>query len=207
MIALYIGYLLSGNSTILLFAELVGGSIFTVVWILSFFMLGRVQLAKFYLIGFTLMVPLSIFFILGYNFGFWTVTGDMLVGKIASLLNILVLTYSIVHRLNQPKSINSIEPIGSPNNLISKNKISAIPVINPAPFISLLKDNEYSNKPLTARELDILDCLANGLNNREIDDKFFISRSTVKTHVRNLYLKFDVANKKDLQTKLTYLFY
>ena len=207
MIALYIGYLLSGNSTILLFAELVGGSIFTVVWILSFFMLGRVQLAKFYLIGFTLMVPLSIFFILGYNFGFWTVTGDMLVGKIASLLNILVLTYSIVHRLNQPKSINSIEPIGSPNNLISKNKISAIPVINPAPFISLLKDNEYSNKPLTARELDILDCLANGLNNREIGEKLFISPSTVKTHVRNLYLKFDVSNKKDLQTKLSYLFY
>jgi DNA-binding CsgD family transcriptional regulator len=206
MVLLYLIYFLSGNSILLLLAELVGLVIFPVIWILSFVILKKKKSAKFYLLGFTLIVPLSIFFILGYNLGFWEVRGDMLIGKIASLLNILVFSYSIVYRINYSKN-DANRRIELRKKAISLQDYSNMKSTSATPFLSLLKENEYSNSPLTVREVDILDCLTKGLNNNEISEKLFISPSTVKTHIRNLYLKFNVGNKKDLKIKLSFLFY
>jgi LuxR family maltose regulon positive regulatory protein len=47
---------------------------------------------------------------------------------------------------------------------------------------------------LSARELDTLK-LIQDLSNQEIADKLFISLNTVKTHLKNIYLKFDVDNR------------
>lgn len=48
---------------------------------------------------------------------------------------------------------------------------------------------------LTSREQDILLALAEGLSNREIETKLFISKNTVRTHLRNLYSKLDVTSR------------
>ncbi len=48
---------------------------------------------------------------------------------------------------------------------------------------------------LSTRELDTLKLMAEGLMNQEVADKLFISLNTVKTHVRNIYLKLEVENR------------
>jgi LuxR family maltose regulon positive regulatory protein len=48
---------------------------------------------------------------------------------------------------------------------------------------------------LSTRELDTLKLIAEDLSNQEIADKLFISLNTVKTHLKNIYLKFDVDNR------------
>ena len=48
---------------------------------------------------------------------------------------------------------------------------------------------------LTSRESDILLALAEGLSNKEIEQKLFISKNTVRTHLRNLYSKLDVTSR------------
>lgn len=48
---------------------------------------------------------------------------------------------------------------------------------------------------LTRRELDVLRLIAEGLNNREIAEKMFISEKTVKTHVSNLLGKLGVEDR------------
>lgn len=48
---------------------------------------------------------------------------------------------------------------------------------------------------LTARELDILGQLAQGLGNREIARALFISQATVKTHLGRIYDKLGVDNR------------
>ena len=44
---------------------------------------------------------------------------------------------------------------------------------------------------ITPREMEILQLVAEGLSNREIGSRLFLSESTVKTHVSNLLSKLD----------------
>lgn len=49
--------------------------------------------------------------------------------------------------------------------------------------------------PLSDRELEVLQLLAEGHSNQEIADRLFISLNTVKTHTTNLYSKLGVSRR------------
>lgn len=53
---------------------------------------------------------------------------------------------------------------------------------------------------LTERETDVLLCIWEGLTNKEISDRLFITVSTTKYHIGNLYVKLDVKNRNQVQT-------
>lgn len=55
-------------------------------------------------------------------------------------------------------------------------------------------DSEFI-EPLSERELEVLQYLAEGLNNQEIGSKLFLSPHTVKVHTRNIYAKLGVHNR------------
>lgn len=48
---------------------------------------------------------------------------------------------------------------------------------------------------LTARELDVLRCLAQGMTNREIAEALVISETTVKTHISSILSKLNLADR------------
>jgi DNA-binding NarL/FixJ family response regulator len=50
---------------------------------------------------------------------------------------------------------------------------------------------------LTGRELSILAALGQGLSNDAIAKEFWITRETVKSHVRNIYRKLEVSNRTE----------
>lgn len=52
-----------------------------------------------------------------------------------------------------------------------------------------------TSDPLTARELDILKCVAQGMTNQEIAEKLVVSERTVRTHVSNILGKLHLANR------------
>src|SRR6187549_3668727 len=52
-----------------------------------------------------------------------------------------------------------------------------------------------SQLELSKRELEILGLLAAGHSNQEIAEKIFVSLSTVKTHIQNLFEKLDVKRR------------
>jgi LuxR family maltose regulon positive regulatory protein len=55
--------------------------------------------------------------------------------------------------------------------------------------------------PLTNRELDVLDLLAQRLSNKEIADTLFISTTTVKGHLQNIYEKLNVSKRREAVEK------
>jgi DNA-binding NarL/FixJ family response regulator len=53
------------------------------------------------------------------------------------------------------------------------------------------------NSPLTSRETEILSQIAEGKSYTNIADAIFISKETVKYHIKNIYIKLQVNNKAD----------
>lgn len=48
---------------------------------------------------------------------------------------------------------------------------------------------------LTAREMDVLRCIAKGFNNQEIAQALFVSEKTVKNHLTNIFRKINVNDR------------
>jgi LuxR family maltose regulon positive regulatory protein len=72
-------------------------------------------------------------------------------------------------------------PQGSPAQLVSEPSVSAPPLI----------------ESLTNRESEILEMLAQRLQNKEIAERLFISHETVKTHLTNIYQKLNVTKRRE----------
>jgi ATP/maltotriose-dependent transcriptional regulator MalT len=47
----------------------------------------------------------------------------------------------------------------------------------------------------SARELDVLELVAQGFSNKEIGGRLFVSEDTIKTHIRNLLVKLRARNR------------
>lgn len=73
--------------------------------------------------------------------------------------------------------------------------------IHPSIALQLMREiNRPSNlppakEPLTARELDVLKLVAQGITNHEIAERLFLSEWTVSAHVRNILGKLHLANR------------
>jgi len=62
--------------------------------------------------------------------------------------------------------------------------------------VDLSKLNHCLNTPLTDREFEILTHAIGDLNNSQIADKVFVSVNTVKYHLKKIYEKLGVSNRK-----------
>jgi DNA-binding CsgD family transcriptional regulator len=82
---------------------------------------------------------------------------------------------------------------------LSKPKIKTV-VVEKEVYVArnvnfVLNTSLVSKLELSKRELEILNLLAQGHSNGEIAAKLFISLSTVKTHLQNLFEKLDVKRR------------
>ncbi|MCW3489496.1 response regulator transcription factor [Dethiobacter alkaliphilus] len=92
---------------------------------------------------------------------------------------------------------------GSFHKITSKSRSLYLVYITPnteiKQIVSVKQDNEYD---LTIREREVLDQLIKGYTNQEIASELFISISTVKKHVHNIFNKMNVTSRASLCYKL-----
>lgn len=65
----------------------------------------------------------------------------------------------------------------------------------PRPEDFSVDQKELEKLNLSTREYEILQLLARGYSNADVAGNLFLSLSTIKTHVSNLYLKMDVKSR------------
>ena len=73
--------------------------------------------------------------------------------------------------------------------VINKKKPSEVTTSKSA--VSYLVEN-YG---LTKREAEIMELIETGIGNEEIAEKLFVSRNTIKFHIKNIFIKLDVRNR------------
>ncbi|HZJ84208.1 MAG TPA: helix-turn-helix transcriptional regulator, partial [Syntrophomonadaceae bacterium] len=57
--------------------------------------------------------------------------------------------------------------------------------------------NQEVYRHLTLREIEILSLVGRQASNQEIADELFLSLSTVKTHLRNIFRKLEVKSRSE----------
>ncbi|KAA3646748.1 MAG: hypothetical protein DWQ07_11135 [Chloroflexi bacterium] len=81
--------------------------------------------------------------------------------------------------------------------------LAAFPISEPEPVTTKQTKSAGLDliEPLSARESEVLELMAEGLTNQEIGSKLFLSLNTVKVHARNIYGKLGVNNRTQAVTK------
>jgi len=67
----------------------------------------------------------------------------------------------------------------------------------PRPSVSSLPDPHLLAEPLSPRELEVLQLIAQGLSNRDIADRLYVALDTVKGHNRKIFGKLDVQSRTE----------
>jgi DNA-binding CsgD family transcriptional regulator len=80
---------------------------------------------------------------------------------------------------------------------LTRNKevvvVKEVPVPTTQPFA--LNEERLKDLGITRRELEILELIAQGMSNREIAEKLFVSENTVKTHSSRLFDKLSAKRR------------
>jgi len=71
--------------------------------------------------------------------------------------------------------------------------IKEVSVVTVQPFA--LNEEKLRELSITKRELEILELIAEGMSNREIAEKLFVSENTVKTHSSRLFDKLSAKRR------------
>lgn len=196
----YISFFINKAFVFIAIGDLLGLVTLAYYWIHSILVLKKHDYAKFFTIGYSLVLFSAIFFVVPMNWGFngFYVSLDKV--KFGAVFEALILTYAIsyrvqvLHKENQEYRIeikNYVGEIVSLENNISKTEEVRAQNFNKK-IDSLVK--EYD---LTEREKDVLVLISDGVTNQKIADTLFISVNTTKYHIKNIYLKLDIKNKSE----------
>lgn len=70
------------------------------------------------------------------------------------------------------------------------------------PKLNAEKLNRHLLNPISDREFELAQLLYDGITNTQIAEKLFITVNTVKTHLKNIYLKLDAASRVEVIKRL-----
>ncbi|MBM4468893.1 DNA-binding response regulator [Prescottella equi] len=76
-----------------------------------------------------------------------------------------------------------------------RDAVAGRSVLSPPVAARVLDRMRRPDQALTAREAELLSLLAEGLTNKELGKRLFISEATVKTHLAHIYAKLGVESR------------
>lgn len=114
--------------------------------------------------------------------------------RFVSVLETILITFAIIYKVKDLQDLNQLYREEIDNYLImldrKSEEIKNNKQITPLDALRI----KYN---LTNRETEVLTCLWEGMSNNQISEKLFISVSTTKYHVKNLYTKLEINNRSE----------
>lgn len=99
--------------------------------------------------------------------------------------------------------------IYTPGEIFSRRRAAGLPPYPPElhsaelnPMLHLVAERIVGYQNLTRREAQIALCCVEGLTNQEIGERLFVSEQTVKSHLRNIFVKVGVNRRTELASHL-----
>ena len=140
---------------------------------------------------------------------------------IASLINkkyqfpfLFLTSYSDKETLQRAKGVNPSGYIVKPFNertLLASLEIAisnyAADINKKMPVLTMDKINRHLLSPLSDREFEIVQLIYQGITNNQIAEKIYVSINTVKTHLKNIFLKLDANSRYVLIVRLREVMY
>lgn len=168
--------------------------VFIGCWFVSLLLFKKYSYAVYFCIAYSLMVVLVFAFFIAPSFGMASTAVDENVLKIGAYFEMLIITFAVVVRMrtlqdeNQHMHDEIIAYTQQLNALSTGIKQSTI---------------DYKTKfDLSSRENEILELIIQGKSNKEIAKQLFISINTVKYHIKKLYQKLHIKNRKEVKSIL-----
>lgn len=107
----------------------------------------------------------------------------------------------VLKEVQTPELLNAIRVVGSGGKVLDPSAAAA--VIEHMRRGQVLSREDRLASQLNERELSILDLVAEGLTNREIGDRLYLSEKTVKHHVSDILAKLGFARRVEAATFAT----
>lgn len=124
--------------------------------------------------------------------------------RLVSALEIISISFAIIYDIKKIKTENSIyrkevEKYVEQLQLLSIDSNPSVvdekKTLVKADSLGAVFEELQQNYSLTERELQVLKFIAEGYSNHEISEELFVSVSTVKYHVSNLYYKLEIKSR------------
>ena len=113
------------------------------------------------------------------------------IGLLIIVFTLLILTYYFSVQRNKLKEKELRLELQNYILRIDKLQIA----VNEKGNESISTEEKLKQFELSAREAEVLKFIAQGYKNSEIAEKLFVSQNTIKTHIKNIYIKLDVRNR------------
>ena len=184
-------HLITKNYLFFVLSDLCSYFIFIGSWVSSLFLIKKHKYALIFFIAYTLILLFTFGYFITPSFGISSFYISSNTLKMGSYIEMLIITGAVAYRMNiiQKENIfmhdelyNYTQEINSLSIEIEKNKRGEN---------NLLQEYNLSN-----RENEILEGIRSGQTNKEIGERLFISVNTVKFHVKNIYEKLGINNRK-----------
>jgi DNA-binding NarL/FixJ family response regulator len=89
--------------------------------------------------------------------------------------------------------IEAIRSVNAGNSYIQPNMTKEL--VKEFNRVTMHDNNKYEENNLTAREIEVLELIAEGMINKEIARQLFISEKTVKNHVSSIFRKLQISDR------------
>ncbi|MCX2682067.1 LuxR C-terminal-related transcriptional regulator [Galbibacter sp. EGI 63066] len=185
-------YLLTGHSFCFLLLEAYTLAVLTFYWLLGVIYTKKLFYARLFVAAYFLILILAIDFYLAKLLGFQFMDIEPGTLKLGGVFEMSLLTYTVYYRMNKIKA----EVAGMKQQIAKYVKEIMLLQSNSDPSKNI--ETSFIWADLSHREREVAKLVAKGKTNQEIANELFVSKNTVKYHIKNIFDKLGIQSRKKL---------